>query len=182
MKNHIVKMVVFTVGFNSLVANACEAQSRLQGAPSRQPSSVSSSGGVFGKLPTSEYLQKEIRLTNRQLQRINEIELQMQGTRALSSPAVQKALGISDKQKKEIETARRSTLSAMREFLRQRRNGKRPNFDEMRKRFAEAREKADKAVLKVLTPLQTSKWKKMLGKPVDRKKLNGRNRRGRPDV
>lgn len=183
MKKHFVTLAVLTAGIVLMATSISEAQRRQRGQRGR----FGRGSSTFGMLPSNEYLQKEINLTSSQLKRIKEIDLQMQGSRALTSEVVMKELGLSDGQKEKISKARSSAFEGLRgAFGRGGDRTKRPNFDEIRKRFAEARTKADKAVMEVLTSSQKSKWKKMLGKPVDREKLQRRrSSRGapkRPDV
>ncbi|MFQ5733889.1 MAG: hypothetical protein ACE5KM_18275 [Planctomycetaceae bacterium] len=183
MKKHFVVLAVMTAGIVLLATTVSEAQRRQRGQRGGFGRGRSG-GGAFGLLSTNAYLQKEISLTSSQLKRIKEIELQMQGGRALARDEVAKELGLSDGQKEKIQKAQRSAFEALRGAFRPG-GGQRPNFDEIRKRFAKAREKADKAAMDVLTSSQKAKWKKMLGKPIDREKLQRRReggRRPRPDV
>jgi hypothetical protein len=114
-----------------------------------------------------EEMQKKINdiLTPAQEQRVKQIQLQMQGTRALTSEEVVKELGLSEKQVAEIEAAREAGRPQMGGGQQQ--GGTSPTPEERQKmieQFQKAREEANKKVLAILTPAQRAKWEKMLGK------------------
>ncbi len=133
-----------------------------------------------------EELQKKIEaiLTPAQTKRVKEIQLQMQGTRALSQPEVVKELGLSTDQVTKIEAA----LQAGRP-----QGGAQggpqggaqggatqpatpPTPEERQKMmaaFTKAREEANKKALAVLTPSQKKKWDAMLGKKFELKMPEG---------
>lgn len=111
-------------------------------------------------------LQKKIAaiLTPAQNTRVKEIQLQMQGTRALTSDEVVKELGLSEKQVADIEAARESGRP---QGGGQQPGGTPPTPEERQKMMeaiTKAREESNKKVLAVLTPAQKAKWEKMLGK------------------
>ncbi|MCB8932981.1 MAG: hypothetical protein M9921_08000 [Fimbriimonadaceae bacterium] len=111
-----------------------------------------------------------------QTQRLREIELQMQGPRALTRDNVAKDLGLSADQTKKIEAALqvpRPQGGGGAAGAAPRGGGAAPGapgaggpgggFD--REAFMKAREEANKKALAILTPAQKAKWEKMLGKP-----------------
>lgn len=140
-------------------------------------------GNPFGLLQ-NEYLQKELNFTEAQKKRLREISIQLEGTRALLRDDVKRELGLSDTQVKKIEEIRNSAFSGLRNLFRRGGGGQRPNFDEIRKKIQQAREKSDKEILNVLTTKQREKFEQMKGKPIDREKLFQRREEGRrrPDV
>ena len=167
-------------------ASASQAQGRRQGGWMNQFGRASA---TFGQLANSEYLQKEMKLTASQLKRMKEINLQMQGTRALLTLDVSSALNITETQRKKIEEIQRSAFSGMfsgiRDLFRRGQGGRQPNFDDMRKKFEDAQKATDKKIFEVLTRTQRSKFEKMKGKPIDRSKIRGLfggPRKKRPDV
>lgn len=134
-----------------------------------------------------EAIQKKIDaiLKPGQKSRLHEIELQMQGPRALTRDEVAKALGLSEDQSKKIEAA----LQVPRPSGGPggpgaapggpgRQGGGQPGaggpgggFD--REAFMKAREEANKKALAILTADQKAKWDKMLGKPFEFQRPQG---------
>lgn len=119
-----------------------------------------------------EELQKKINdvLNPAQEQRVKEIQLQVRGTRALTSDEVVKELGLSAKQVADIEAA----LDVPRP--QQQQGGAQPSDEERQKMMAEfqkAREAANAKALAVLTPAQKAKWEKMLGKKFEMPMMGG---------
>lgn len=120
-----------------------------------------------------EELQTKINdiLNPAQEQRVKEIQLQMRGTRALTSDEVVKELGLSAKQVTDIEAALQV----------QRPQGGGPggaqpsdeDRQKMMEEFQKAREAANAKALAVLTPAQKSKWEKMLGKKFEMPMMGG---------
>ncbi len=102
-------------------------------------------------------------LDERQYKRYKEIALQQQGPSALSRKDIADKVGLSEAQREKIrdilEKGRPTPPPPPRE------GEERPDFDAMRKRMDEAREKNGKLILEVLTADQRSKWNDMLGKP-----------------
>lgn len=111
-----------------------------------------------------------------QQQRLRQIELQMQGPRALTQEPVAKELGLSSDQAKKIEAAlqvQRPQGGGGAAGTGPRGGGGAPGapgaggpgggFD--REAFMKAREEANKKALAILTPAQQAQWEKMKGKP-----------------
>jgi len=179
-KTSLLKVTVWAVGFVLLATSTSEAQ--------RRRGRRGFSRGGFGSgvsILNNEYLQKELNFTAAQKKRVREIIIQLEGTRALLRDDIAQDIGLSDTQKEKIQEARRSAYDrdAIRNLFRNRQRGERPDFEEIRKKMRELREKADKQVLDVLTPPQRKKWEQMKGDPIDREKLLPRRgrRRGRGD-
>jgi hypothetical protein len=120
-----------------------------------------------------EELQKKINdvLNPAQEQRVKEIQLQMRGTRALTTDEVVKELGLSAKQVTDIEAAlevQRPQGGGP--------GGAQPSDEDRQKmmeEFQKAREAANAKALAVLTPAQKSKWEKMLGKKFEMPMMGG---------
>ncbi|HWB11524.1 MAG TPA: hypothetical protein VG826_20000 [Pirellulales bacterium] len=97
-----------------------------------------------------------------QLTRLNQLALQLQGTRALARPDIAKQIGLSQEQQDKIQKIQEDA----------RPQGGPGGFqnlsdEERQKRFAEMRERQDKAqadMLAVLTDEQKTKWADMKGK------------------
>lgn len=112
--------------------------------------------------------------------RLEQIELQLQGPRALLRRDVAEKLGLTEEQRskiREIFESLRPDFSRIREMSPEER---RQFFQSMRERA----EKAQQEALAVLTPEQKEKWEKMLGAPFDVSRLRPRfpgRRPGGPD-
>lgn len=184
----LTKVACWSLGVLVVAATVAEAQPGRQRG--RQRGRTRGTRSSFGNLTTNKYLQQQLKLTSTQIKRMKEIDLQLQGSRAIMSESVSKALGISDSQRESIEKARREVYSGL--FGRRGGNngGKRPSREDFMKRFREAGKKAEEATMKVLTSSQKAKWKAMLGSPIDLEKARQRpeSSRGRgtpkkrPDV
>ncbi len=94
-----------------------------------------------------------------QLKRLNEIVIQLMGSRALSDPKVIEKLGISSEQTKQMEEVRQSSRESMRDLFQ---GGGR---EEIRERMAEAREKEEASLMEILTSEQQTKFKELKGEP-----------------
>jgi hypothetical protein len=192
----MMRIAAFAAAVVFVGASISEAQNKKQ--PGRKQQGGRQRGGNRGGatrggglgLIQNEYLQKELNLTSAQKKRVKEIEIQLAGNGALMREDVQKELGISSSQKEALGKVQSGQRKKMGElfggFRRGGNNGgnngaKRPNFDEIRKKFAEMRESSAKEYLGVLTSTQKAKFAKMKGKPIDREKLRQRpGGQGRP--
>lgn len=104
-------------------------------------------------------------LNDDQKKRLQEIEIQVQGARALLNPDVQKALGITDAQKKSLEAAQQKNMDRMREMMEEMRNsGGGGGGEEMRNAMQENQKKLETEMLAVLTAEQKTKFESMKGK------------------
>jgi Spy/CpxP family protein refolding chaperone len=137
---------------------------------------------------TAAKTQKKVEgiLLPHQLKRIKEIQVQMQGLRALANPEVAKELGLTEEQQAKIKAANEEAMKAMQEMFQ---GGMRNLSQEER---TAAREKMDKAqkdtetkLMEVLTAEQKEKLEKMKGEKFDTSTLmrgfgggQGGNRRG----
>lgn len=182
-KSSLMTVACFALGVLVAASTAVEAQGRRRGQRGRGGFG-GFGGSTFGSLKSNKYLQQQLKMSAEQVKRMNEIDLQLQGGRALTSDEIVKALGISDSQKESIRKARESAFSDLRNSFRRGGNGQRPDFSEIRKKMAEASKKADEASMKVLTASQRKKWQTMLGAPIDKDKARTRpnfgGRRGGP--
>lgn len=105
-----------------------------------------------------ELVQKiEAVLLPHQMERLNEISIQVRGTRALRDDDVAQALGLKPDQKEKLEAIPQEV------FARNREGGQ----DGNRERFAEAGKEIEEKSLAVLTAEQKEKFEKMKGKPFD---------------
>ncbi len=94
-----------------------------------------------------------------QLQRLNEIVIQLMGTAALSDSKVVEKLNITEEQTKKMDEIREETRNSFRELFQ---GGDRENI---RERMTEAREKEQEKVMDVLDSEQKDKFEEMKGKP-----------------
>lgn len=102
-------------------------------------------------------------LNSTQRQRVREIEHQMLGGTMLAAPSVQAKLGLSDRQKQQIETLRRQTLAYVAKVNRQFEEGKIGYFERLSLLRAR-RLSSGTAALKVLTPVQRDAFLALGGK------------------
>jgi len=94
-----------------------------------------------------------------QRKRLDQIFLQVRGSRAFEDPKVSAALKLTDLQKDEIETIQQDALAEF-EALRAEGFG-----DEQRKKFEAIRESTKTKALEVLTDEQRKTWTEMIGEP-----------------
>ncbi len=102
-----------------------------------------------------------------QIARLKEINIQVQGLRALSNPEVVEALKITDAQQKELEEVRsrnsedfRSLYSGIRDLSDEERTKK---MAEIREKMSKRRETQEADMLKVLTSKQQKQFEEMKG-------------------
>lgn len=115
-------------------------------------------------------------LTPEQKKRLKEIQLQSQGTRALVSDEVVKALNITEEQKKKIEEIREANRPQFGRGGEGNKGGERPSFE----RFQEQQKETEAKILDVLTAEQKTSFEAMKGKKFDmpRPTFGGGNRPG----
>jgi Spy/CpxP family protein refolding chaperone len=107
-----------------------------------------------------------------QLERVKQIQLQVQGPAALANPEVAKALALTDDQKSKIKTINEDAMKAMRDMFT---NGTRPSQEEMQK----SRKEVETKLMDALTAEQKEKLEKMKGPKFDTSSLmRGPGRRG----
>jgi Spy/CpxP family protein refolding chaperone len=177
----MMRIAAFAAAVVFIGASISEAQNKKQPGGRQRGGNRGGAnrGGGLG-LIQNEYLQKELNLTTAQKKRLKEIEIQLAGNGALMREDVQKELGISSSQKEAFGKVQSDQRKKMGELFGGFRRGgnnngaKRPNFDDIRKKFAEMRESSAKEYLGVLTSTQKAKFAKMKGKPIDQEKLRQR--------
>lgn len=107
-----------------------------------------------------------------QAKRLKQITLQRMGPRALTFPAIQKELKLTEKQVAEIKGIH-AAGAKLQEQLKKAgsdREKRREVFNTYRKIIQEMRAKADEEIVKVLTPQQKKKWQEMQGPKFDYKR------------
>ena len=128
---------------------------------------------------TSERLQKDLRFTPRQKQRVRELMLQWEGAKALRRRDVAKQLGLRKTQQDAIDKIYESHTRLEFEYYKMRRIDR----DKSRKLYSELRESSktlSARVMEVLTAAQRARFDRMLGKRFDRARMY--EPIGRPDV
>jgi len=96
-----------------------------------------------------------------QIERLEEISLQMRGTAALADPKVAAKLSLTDDQKKKLEAAQTANMESMRTQMQQLFQG--GNREGMREKMEQLRKDADGKVLAVLTADQKAAFEKLKG-------------------
>jgi Spy/CpxP family protein refolding chaperone len=96
-----------------------------------------------------------------QIERLEQISLQMRGTAALADAAVAAKLSLTADQKQKLEAAMTANQEAMRQAFQG--GGRDQDREQMRTRFQELRKNADEKVLAVLTTAQKADFEKMKG-------------------
>ncbi|GAB6167424.1 hypothetical protein JCM19992_34240 [Thermostilla marina] len=116
-------------------------------------------------------LQAEVEkiLLPHQLERLEQIRIQLMGIQALNDPEVAKKLNITDAQKEKIQKVQEQAREKMREAFQGMRggDGQRPDPEAMRERFTKLREQIEKDVLAVLTSEQKKKFEELKGEPFE---------------
>ena len=107
-------------------------------------------------------------LLPKQLERIKQIQLQLQGVMALANPEVAKELGLTDDQKAKIKSINEEAMKARREMF----AGGRPSAED-REKMTKAREENETKLMDVLTADQKEKLEKMKGEKFDVSALRG---------
>jgi hypothetical protein len=117
-----------------------------------------------------EKTQKKVEgvLLPHQLKRIKEIQLQVQGIRALSNPEVVKELGLSSDQQEKIKTVNDDARKNRPQFT----PGQRPSQEDMDK-MQKSMKVTETKLLDVLTAEQKEKLEKMKGEKFDTTGLRG---------
>jgi Spy/CpxP family protein refolding chaperone len=122
-------------------------------------------------------------LEPKQLERLDQIQLQLQGPMALMTEKVSKALELTDEQKEKIQGIREESMGKMREFMEGMRDLSREErqekMGEMREKMEQMRTETGKKMLEVLTKDQKEKFDKMKGEKIDIDLMDLFPRRGR---
>lgn len=118
-----------------------------------------------------------------QLERLEQIRIQMMGGQALNDEKVAEKLGLSDAQKEKLQQVQASAREKMREAFQEMRgqDGERPDREAMQQQMQQIREEIEKEMLDVLTSEQKEKLEKMKGEPfeLDRAAMGRRVRQQR---
>jgi hypothetical protein len=110
-----------------------------------------------------------------QIDRAQQITLQMRGLDALRDPAIAERLGITESQIKDMEAKQADAQTKMRELFQNR-----DSVDDMRAEFSRLREEGQQAVMGVLSSSQKSKLEEMRGEPFEMRRPEfGRGQGGR---
>ncbi len=106
-----------------------------------------------------------------QLKRLRQIGLQQAGPAALMQPAVAEAVGLTEKQKEEIQEIQRKTQEKSQSLWQEARGGNREDrgaqFEQLRQKSREIREEGEKQAMAVLKPEQKQKLGEMMGEPFE---------------
>ncbi|MCO5296631.1 MAG: hypothetical protein M9921_07225 [Fimbriimonadaceae bacterium] len=101
-------------------------------------------------------------LNDGQYKRYHELDLQLQGARALNRPDVADKVGLSETQRDQIREIQQTAMQGMRGQFGG--NGQRPDPQQMRAQMEKMQKEIDAKILAVLNGQQKSKWQSMLGK------------------
>jgi DNA-binding MarR family transcriptional regulator len=116
-------------------------------------------------------------LSPEQLERLNEIYIQIQGVSALQDPEVAAKLKIDEKDREKMREVQQEASEKMREEMQELfRSGDR---DKIREKFTEMRKDVEKDVLGVLSKSQQKQFKEMQGEPIKLSEEELRNARSR---
>lgn len=107
-----------------------------------------------------------------QLERLNEIVIQLMGTGALNDPKIAEKLKLTEEQKEKMQEVREDARASMRDLFR---GGDREN---MREKMSEAREQEQEKIMEVLNSEQRQQFEEMQGKPSEAVKQMREGRRG----
>lgn len=113
-----------------------------------------------------------------QIERLEQISLQMRGTSALSDPKVAAKLSLTDEQKKKLEAAVTANREAMQQAFQGGNRGQEQDRNQMREKFQQLRKTADEKVLAVLTADQKAAFEKLKGAAFTMPEGAGRGPRG----
>ena len=92
-----------------------------------------------------------------QMERLQQISLQVRGAQALADPQVAAKLNLTDQQKQQIETAQSAMRDKWREVYQS------GNPENMREQMETARREFDQQIVAFLTPEQKTQWEEMKG-------------------
>lgn len=120
-----------------------------------------------------------------QIERLEQIQLQLRGAGAVAEPEVAEKLGLSEDQISEIETLRDELRAEAQQIFQRPAEGQAPDREGMAERFRQFREESQEKILAVLTTKQREQFESMQGEPleIDRSALFGGGdgqRRGPP--
>jgi hypothetical protein len=98
-----------------------------------------------------------------QLARLNEIELQQRGARALTDPVVAKKLGITDEQSTKVKTIMADMQAEMREIQQSAGDDRQAAMT----KFQALNKETNTKVMALMTDVQKKTWKEMTGEPFE---------------
>ena len=113
-------------------------------------------------------------LLPQQLERLQQISLQIRGVQALEDPEVAKKLGITEEQKTKLAEAREAQGEKMREKMREMFQGGGGPQGDLRESMMKMREEMEKDILSVLTTSQQEKFEEMKGEKFEMPQMMGR--------
>lgn len=106
-------------------------------------------------------------LSEEQMTRLTQIEVQQMGTRALSEEAIAKKLDISAEQQEKIAKIQADMATAQGEIFQSARDAGPDGFGQMREKQQALQEKTDGELMAVLTDDQKKSFEEMKGKPFE---------------
>lgn len=174
----ILSSVVMTLGVAIVLAGLTTGQEP------RRPGGPGGPGGDPGSILKNESVQKELKITEEQLKkyeelqkkaladslspeqlkRLKQIQLQQRGAQAFQDPEVQTALKMTDEQKEKVKTIAEDARKDMGELFKNAGGG---NREEAMKKFAAFRKEVMDKTTSVLTDDQKKSWKDMVGEPFE---------------
>lgn len=105
------------------------------------------------------------RLTQQQNQRLDELVVQAQGTRALLRPDVATRLGLSSSQQKQLDSLVSATVELQVKLDEQRQAG--GDLVELQKQWQQQQKKEQEESVRLLEPAQRATWLQLIGEQVD---------------
>lgn len=152
--------VLSTAGYLCVVVS--EAEGQVRESSRRTRGRVPSKR--FGELLYDEKLQEELQLTEPQLRRMRQIDLQSKELSvAVTLPHVEKELQFTDEQRQQITKIKRKAISKLMELRRTRRPRTAGEYRELKKDSSKIKSEVDSEILKLLTPTQQTALKRLMG-------------------
>lgn len=150
----------------------------------RRPVQPVRSDPTFGRLADNNYLQRELRLSSDQIERLRQIQFQQMGRSRLLRPRAAKELGMTDRQRQRVMETYRKAMAKFRSALGAPKSGRitlptgdAKSRDDYMKKLTAVHNAAETAMLKLLTKSQLQRYDKMFGKPVDARAVDRRTHR-----
>jgi hypothetical protein len=135
--------------------------------------------GVMKKLNDKFMPQLKEALTAQQIERLQEISVQVNGSQGLTSPEMVKSLDLSKEQQEKINAVNQEAGRKMRELFTAGGGGGAPDFQAMAAKREELVKERETKAAEVLNKDQQEKYAKLKGKPFDVSQLmQGPGRRG----
>ena len=164
-------------GLGLLVATStASAQGRLYG--SEAFALVDDQGGtrLLGIVPGNRYLQSDLKITDSQRKRMREILLQLaKPSTIFARKSVVATLRITGEQKKQARALeaehRKKHRDLMLAYIRKRSGNEKPDSKALERRVKVLRQNTERSLFKLLSREQRDRFRKLIGKPIDRKQL-----------